>query len=38
MVGPCLNILPTGNFKWLTQKQIEKTNLDKYTENSKKRD
>ena len=28
--------LPTGNFKWLSQKQIEKTNLDKYTENSKK--
>ena len=28
--------LPTGNFKWLSQKQIEKTNLGKYTENSKK--
>ena len=28
--------LPTGNFKWLTQKQIEKINLDKYTENSEK--
>ena len=28
--------LPTGNFKWLSQKQIEKTNLSKYTENSKK--
>ena len=29
--------LPTGNFKWLSQKQIEKNNLGKYTENSKKR-
>ena len=28
--------LPTGNFKWLSQNQIEKTNLDKYTENSEK--
>ena len=28
--------LPTGNFKWLSQKQIEKTNLGEYTENSKK--
>ena len=28
--------LPTGNFKWLSQKQIEKSNLGKYTENSKK--
>ena len=28
--------LPTGNFKWLSQKQIEKINLGKYTENSKK--
>ena len=28
--------LPSGNFKWLSQKQIEKTNLGKYTENSKK--
>ena len=28
--------LPTGNFKWLSQKQIEKTNLGKYTESSKK--
>ena len=28
--------LPTGNFKWLSQKQIEKTNLNEYTENSKK--
>ena len=28
--------LPTGNFKWLSQKQIEKNNLGKYTENSKK--
>ena len=26
--------LPTGNFKWLSQNQIEKTNLGKYTENS----
>ena len=26
--------LPTGNFKWLSQKQIRKTNLGKYTENS----
>ena len=26
--------LPTGNFKWLSQKQIKKTNLGKYTENS----
>ena len=28
--------LPTGNFKWLSPNQIEKTNLGKYTENSKK--
>ena len=28
--------LPTGGFKWLSQKQIEKINLGKYTENSKK--
>ena len=28
--------LPTGCFKWLSQKQIEKINLGKYTENSKK--
>ena len=28
--------LPTGNFKWLSQKQIEKTNLGEYIENSKK--
>ena len=28
--------LPTGNFKWLSQNQIEKTNLGKCTENSKK--
>ena len=28
--------LPTGNFQWLSQNQIEKTNLGKYTENSKK--
>ena len=28
--------LPTGNFKWLSQNQIKKTNLGKYTENSKK--
>ena len=28
--------LPTGNFKWLSHNQIEKTNLGKYTENSKK--
>ena len=28
--------LPTGNFKWLSQNQIEKTNLGKYTENCKK--
>ena len=27
--------LPTGNFKWLTKKQIEKTNLGKYTEDYK---
>ena len=26
--------LPTGNFKWLSQKRIRKTNLGKYTENS----
>ena len=26
--------LPTGNFKWLSQKRIKKTNLGKYTENS----
>ena len=30
--------LPTGNFKWLSQKQIEKTNLGEHTENSKKKD
>ena len=28
--------LPTGNFKWLSQKQIEEIDLAKYTENSKK--
>ena len=28
--------LPTGSFKWLSPKQIEKINLGKYTENSKK--
>ena len=28
--------LPTGGFKWLSPKQIEKINLGKYTENSKK--
>ena len=28
--------LPTGNFKWLSQKRIKKTNLGKYTENNKK--
>ena len=28
--------LPTGGFRWLTQKQIDKTNLAKYTEDSKK--
>ncbi|XP_078363427.1 uncharacterized protein LOC144647502 [Oculina patagonica] len=28
--------LPTGGFKWLTEKQINNTNLSKYTENSKK--
>ena len=28
--------LPTGNFKWLSQNQIKKTNLSKYTENSEK--
>ena len=28
--------LPTGNFKWLKQKQIDKINLAKYDENSKK--
>ena len=28
--------LPTGNFKWLSQKQIEKTNLGKYIENNNK--
>ena len=28
--------LQTGGFKWLSQKQIEKINLGKYTENSKK--
>ena len=28
--------LPIGGFKWLSQKQIEKINLGKYTENSKK--
>ena len=29
--------LPTGGFKWLSPKHIEKINLGKYTENSKKR-
>ena len=29
-------VLPTGGFKWLSPKQIEKINLGKYTENSKK--
>ena len=28
--------LPTGGFKWLSQKQIEKINLGKYTDDSKK--
>ena len=28
--------LPTGGFKWLTEKQIDKTNLAKYKEDSKK--
>ena len=28
--------LPTGGFKWLSQKKIEKINLGKYTENSEK--
>ena len=28
--------LPTGNFKWLSQKKIEKTTLGKYTENNNK--
>ena len=28
--------LPTGNFKWLSPKRIEKINLGKYTENSEK--
>ena len=28
--------LPTGSFKWLSQKQIEKINLGKYTDDSKK--
>ena len=28
--------LPTGNFKWLSQKKIEKTNLGKYTDNNNK--
>ena len=28
--------LPTGGFKWLTQKRINKTNLGEYVENSKK--
>ena len=28
--------LPTGGFKWLSPKQIEKTNLGKYTENNEK--
>ena len=28
--------LPTGDFKWLSQKQIEKINLGKYTDDSKK--
>ena len=27
--------LPTGGFRWLTQKQIEKLHLSKYTEDSK---
>ena len=28
--------LPTGSFEWLSPKQIEKINLNKYTENSNK--
>ena len=28
--------LPTGNFRWLTEKQINNTNLDKYEKDSKK--
>ena len=28
--------LPTGNFKWMTEKEIKKTNLAKYKEDSKK--
>ena len=28
--------LPTGGFRWMTQKQIDKINLAKYTEDSKK--
>ena len=28
--------LPTGGFKWMTEKQINKINLDKYKDNSKK--
>ena len=28
--------LPTGGFKWMSQKKIEKTNLATYTKNSKK--
>ena len=28
--------LPTGNFKWLTEKQINNLNLDKYEEDSNK--
>ena len=30
--------LPTGNFRWLTEKQIDKLDLAKYNENSKKKD
>ena len=29
--------LPTGGFKWLSPKQIEKINLGKYTENDSKK-
>lgn len=28
--------LPTGGFKWLSQKRLDKTNLGVYTEDSKK--
>ena len=28
--------LPTGNFRWMTEKQISKLNVDKYNENSEK--